>query len=125
MTSRGAWAAAVRRLGPVRLAAIPVLVVLASVIAAAPAWNARLPAAWFDFCQMLSPRKIVSMPATIVEIDHKSLAALGQWPWPRFVLAQLVVLALSTCFAFIEPGEQALLERFGADRGVIGPGMKL
>ncbi len=30
------------------------------------------------------------MPATIVEIDHKSLAALGQWPWPRPVLAQLI-----------------------------------
>jgi len=30
------------------------------------------------------------MPATIVEIDHKSLTALGQWPWPRSLLAQLV-----------------------------------
>jgi adenylate cyclase len=90
VTPRAAGAAAVRRLGPVRLAAVPVLVALACVIAVAPAWNARLPAAWFDFCQTLSPRQIVSMPATIVEIDHKSLAALGQWPWPRFVLAELL-----------------------------------
>jgi CHASE2 domain-containing sensor protein/serine phosphatase RsbU (regulator of sigma subunit) len=90
VTPRAAWEAAARRLGPVRLAAVPVLVMLAGVIAAAPAWNSRLPAAWFDACQALSPRRIVSMPATIVEIDHKSLAALGQWPWPRFVLAQLV-----------------------------------
>ncbi len=30
------------------------------------------------------------MPATVVEIDEKSLAALGQWPWPRTLLAQLV-----------------------------------
>lgn len=30
------------------------------------------------------------MPATIVEIDQKSIAALGQWPWPRSVLAQLI-----------------------------------
>ena len=90
MTPRAASDAAARRLGPVRLAAVPVLVVLAGMIAVAPAWNARLPAAWFDACQALSPRQIVSMPATIVEIDHKSLAALGQWPWPRFVLAQLV-----------------------------------
>ena len=30
------------------------------------------------------------MPATIVEIDQKSLAALGQWPWPRPVLAELI-----------------------------------
>jgi len=90
VTPPAAWEAAARRLGPVRLAAAPVLVVLAGLIAVAPAWNARLPAAWFDACQALSPRRIVSMPATIVEIDHKSLAALGQWPWPRFVLAQLV-----------------------------------
>ncbi len=90
MTPRAAWKAAARRLGPVRRAAIPVLVVLACVIAAAPAWNSRLPAAWFDACQALSPRRIISMPATIVEIDHKSLTALGQWPWPRFLLAQLV-----------------------------------
>ena len=30
------------------------------------------------------------MPVTIVEVDQKSLAALGQWPWPRPVLAQLI-----------------------------------
>ena len=90
MTLRAAWEAAARRLGPARLATIPILVLLAATIAAAPAWNARLPAAWFDALQALSPRKIVSMPATIVEIDHKSLVALGQWPWPRFVLAQLI-----------------------------------
>jgi len=90
VTPRAARAAAARRVGPVRLAAAPVLVVLAGVIAAAPSWNARLPAAWFDACQTISPRQIVSMPATIVEIDHKSLTALGQWPWPRFLLAQLV-----------------------------------
>ncbi|MGZ5530194.1 MAG: protease modulator HflK, partial [Limisphaerales bacterium] len=49
----------------------------------------------------------------------------------RFVLlllAQFAVLVLSTCVSFIEPGEQALLERFGAPvagRGVIGPGVHL
>ena len=30
------------------------------------------------------------MPATVVEIDEKSLAVLGQWPWPRTLLAHLV-----------------------------------
>jgi serine phosphatase RsbU (regulator of sigma subunit)/CHASE2 domain-containing sensor protein len=90
VTPRAAWGSAARLLGPVRLAAIPVLVALAGMIALAPAWNAGLQAAWFDACQTLTPRRIVSMPATIVEIDQKSLAALGQWPWPRFVLAQLV-----------------------------------
>jgi len=32
---------------------------------------------------------------------------------PALLLAQLTVLLLSTCFVFIEPGEQAVLERFG------------
>jgi CHASE2 domain-containing sensor protein len=44
----------------------------------------------FDTYQVFMPRRIVSSPTTIVEIDHKSIAALGQWPWPRFLLARLV-----------------------------------
>ena len=32
---------------------------------------------------------------------------------PALLLAQLAVLLLSTCFVFVEPGEQAVLERFG------------
>lgn len=32
---------------------------------------------------------------------------------PVLLLAQLVVLLLSTCVVFIDPGEQAILERFG------------
>lgn len=42
------------------------------------------------------------------------------------ILAQVAVFALSTCFVVIEPGDQALLERFGrplGDNGVIGPGL--
>ena len=43
------------------------------------------------------------------------------------VLLQLGLLLLSTCFVFIETGEQALLERFGRPlgAGVIGPGVHL
>jgi CHASE2 domain-containing sensor protein len=44
----------------------------------------------FDLWQRMSPRQIQSMPATVVEIDDKSMAAFGQWPWPRTQLAQLV-----------------------------------
>jgi CHASE2 domain-containing sensor protein len=50
----------------------------------------RLQAAWFDSMQAVAPRPIQSMPVTIVAIDDKSLAALGQWPWPRTVLADLI-----------------------------------
>jgi len=44
------------------------------------------------------------------------------------ILLQLAVLLLSTCFVFVESGEQALLERFGqpvAGRAVLGPGAHL
>jgi regulator of protease activity HflC (stomatin/prohibitin superfamily) len=44
---------------------------------------------------------------------------------PTLVLAQLTVLLLSTCFVFIESGEQGLLERFGRPvnrRALLGTG---
>jgi|YelNatPaOPRAMG01_1025707.scaffolds.fasta_scaffold01892_8 regulator of protease activity HflC (stomatin/prohibitin superfamily) len=43
------------------------------------------------------------------------------------VLAQLGLLWLSTCFVCVEPGEEALLERFGqpVGQGVLGPGPHL
>ena len=49
-----------------------------------------LQSAWFDGLQVASPRVIQSMPATVVAIDEKSLAELGQWPWPRTTLAALI-----------------------------------
>jgi regulator of protease activity HflC (stomatin/prohibitin superfamily) len=48
--------------------------------------------------------------------------------FPLLFLGQLVILLLSTCPVFIEPGQHALLERFGAPvkgREVIGPGLHL
>ena len=50
----------------------------------------RLQAAWFDVYQALAPRQVSLLPVTVVEIDQKSVAALGQWPWPRTQLARLV-----------------------------------
>ncbi len=50
----------------------------------------RLQAAWFDAYQALAPRQVSLLPVTVVEIDQKSLVAIGQWPWPRTTLARLV-----------------------------------
>lgn len=44
----------------------------------------------FDFYQVLKPRDAGLRPAVIVDIDEASLAAFGQWPWPRTLLADLV-----------------------------------
>lgn len=46
---------------------------------------------WFDALQTLAPRVRESTPVLIVDIDEKSLARFGQWPWPRTVLAQLLL----------------------------------
>jgi serine phosphatase RsbU (regulator of sigma subunit) len=69
---------------------IALLVALALLIAAEPPWNQWLQSAWFDALQAAMPRRIASTPATVVEIDERSIARLGQWPWPRTVLAELV-----------------------------------
>jgi modulator of FtsH protease HflK len=41
---------------------------------------------------------------------------------PALVLAQLVVLLLSTCVVFVDPGEQAVLEKFGRRVAVFDAG---
>ncbi|ABD07849.1 adenylate/guanylate cyclase [Rhodopseudomonas palustris HaA2] len=43
----------------------------------------------FDAYQRLSPRPHADLPVRIVDIDEASLAAYGQWPWPRTRLAAL------------------------------------
>ena len=45
----------------------------------------------FDQIQRLEPRQYQQLPVRIVDIDEKSLEALGQWPWPRTVIAELLV----------------------------------
>jgi adenylate cyclase len=46
----------------------------------------------FDTFQLLDPRLKKARPVTIVDIDEKSLAdpRLGQWPWPRTRIADIV-----------------------------------
>ena len=45
----------------------------------------------FDLFQNISPRESISSDAVIVlDIDDQSLSEIGQWPWPRSVLADLV-----------------------------------
>jgi adenylate cyclase len=78
-------------LRPGRLLGV-VLLVLLTAVTAAPYVPGRdlLRFAWFDALQRLAPRDRVSAPVVIVDVDGKSLARHGQWPWPRTVLAQLV-----------------------------------
>lgn len=53
-----------------------------------PIQSARLQV--FDFYQRIKPREATQYPSIIIDIDESSLAAIGQWPWPRTVVAELV-----------------------------------
>ncbi|MEY4733146.1 MAG: hypothetical protein RLZZ464_1212 [Pseudomonadota bacterium] len=44
----------------------------------------------FDGYQKEFPRIPQSQPVTIVAVDEKSMQAFGQWPWPRYHLADLI-----------------------------------
>jgi adenylate cyclase len=44
----------------------------------------------FDFYQVIKPRERTIAPVAIIDIDEASIKALGQWPWPRTRLADLV-----------------------------------
>jgi adenylate cyclase len=78
------------RIVRVRLFGAIVLALLVGLTWFQAPWTERLQAAWFDAHQSLAPRQVRKLPVTVIEIDQKSLAARGQWPWPRSELAQLV-----------------------------------
>lgn len=46
--------------------------------------------ALFDQYQRWQPRPYVDVPVRIIDLDDESLARLGQWPWPRTRIAELV-----------------------------------
>ena len=85
--ARGSTAGGYRR---IRLAGAALLLALAGLIWLQAPWTERFQAGWFDAHQVLAPRPVGTLSVTVVEIDQKSLQALGQWPWPRTQLARLV-----------------------------------
>lgn len=50
----------------------------------------RLRTELFDAIHILEPRERQHNPVVIVDIDERSLAKYGQWPWPRNLIAKLV-----------------------------------
>jgi adenylate cyclase len=45
----------------------------------------------FDYYQRLEPQAYdPALPVRIVDIDEESLARVGQWPWPRTIVADLL-----------------------------------
>src|SRR5258708_5275868 len=81
-----------RKFGYARLVCLALLVALAALRIADPAPVQELRVRTFDTFQVIDPRVKTARPVTIVDIDERSLAdpRLGQWPWPRTRLADII-----------------------------------
>src|ERR1700682_2855326 len=79
-----------RRFGVARLVCLALLIALAVLRIADPAPIEELRVRTFDTFQLIDPRVKTAKPVTIIDIDEKSLAKLGQWPCPRTRIADLV-----------------------------------
>jgi len=81
---------AARRFGYARILSLVLLAGLVGLRIVDPAPLKELRLRTFDVYQLISPRAVTERPVVIVDIDEKSLARLGQWPWPRTRIADLV-----------------------------------
>lgn len=79
-----------RRFGYARLLCFILLPALVGLRVWDPPLIQELRVRVFDTYQLIRPREITQRPVVIVDIDEKSLAKLGQWPWPRTRVADLV-----------------------------------
>ena len=70
----------------------------------------------FDTLQQISPREpLEDDPVVIIDIDDDSLNSLGQWPWSRDLISQLVSnteRALTTSFDIVFAEEIELVVMF-------------
>ncbi|QRM56055.1 adenylate/guanylate cyclase domain-containing protein [Sinorhizobium sp. BG8] len=85
----------------------------------------------FDEYQRLRPRAFEHMPVRVIDIDEASLKEIGQWPWPRDRLAELVnrlseagVAAIAFDVLFSEPDRLSpravVREVPGVDPSILG-----
>ena len=80
----------VRRFGIGRIVGLLLLVGLLALRIWDPGPIEALRQRSFDIYQLMHPRAARQDLVTIVDIDETSLRALGQWPWPRTVMAEMV-----------------------------------
>jgi len=70
---------------------LALLIGLAALRIADPAPVEEIRVRTFDTFQRIDPRVKTARPVTIVDIDEASLAKLGQFPWPRTRIADLII----------------------------------
>ncbi|MCZ6665847.1 MAG: adenylate/guanylate cyclase domain-containing protein [Gammaproteobacteria bacterium] len=90
--------------------ALVVLAVALTVRVWDPAPLTELRLKGFDFFQLVKPSEVSTRSVTIVDIDERSLAKVGQWPWPRTTIAKMIdklraagVIAVGLDMLFPEP----------------------
>jgi adenylate cyclase len=80
-----------RKFGYARLVCLALLIGFAALRIADPAPVEEIRVRTFDTFQRIDPRaKLAKSPVAIVDIDEASLAKIGQWPWPRTMIADMV-----------------------------------
>ncbi|MEI9926187.1 MAG: adenylate/guanylate cyclase domain-containing protein [Bradyrhizobium sp.] len=79
-----------RKFGYARLICLALLIGFAALRIADPAPVEELRVRTFDTFQVIKPRVKTARPVSIVDIDEKSLGKLGQWPWPRTNIADMI-----------------------------------
>ncbi len=79
-----------RRFDPARALCLALLAALLCLRVADPQGLQEIRLRTFDTYQVIHPREAVQRPVVIVDIDEQSLRKLGQWPWPRTRLADLI-----------------------------------
>ena len=80
-----------RRFGFSRLICLVLLIGIAALRIADFGPVEELRVRTFDFYQRFDPRVKTARPVTIIDIDEPSLKKLGQWPWPRTYIADMVI----------------------------------
>jgi adenylate cyclase len=81
------WA---RQFGGARAVCLLLLFALVTLRAVDPRPIEELRLRTFDLFQVLHPREQTARPVVIVDIDEASLKEIGQWPWPRTIVGDLV-----------------------------------
>jgi adenylate cyclase len=79
-----------RRFGLARGLALLLLIALAALRIFDPLPIQELRVRVFDLFQVLQPREATERPVVIIDIDEQSLKSVGQWPWPRTRIADLI-----------------------------------
>jgi adenylate cyclase len=118
----GRWA---RQIGLARAVCVLLLFALVPLRIADPRPLEEVRLRTFDLFQVLRPRQQTVRPVVIADIDEVSLKEIGQWPWPRTVIADLVTrlhdlgaVAIGFDIVFAEPDRMSPAVAAASFRGI-------